>query len=114
MKSIVLTMTTAFVAISLSFPGVGRADGVDMFAKKCAACHGKDGKAQTAMGKKLGIKDLTDAKVQAAATDAEWGKTISEGAKDPSGKVVMPGNQGKISPDEVKDLVKYLRGLKGK
>lgn len=80
-----------------------------MFGHKCAGCHGKDGKAQTSMGKKLGIKDLTEAKVQAASSDAQWEKIILEGVKA-DGKNVMPAF--KISQAEAKDLVKTIRGLK--
>ena len=86
----------------------------EVFSQKCAGCHGKDGKAQTTMGKKLSVKDLTDAKVQAAAKDADWEKSITDGAKDASGKTVMPANKGKISPEDIKALVKVCRDFKGK
>jgi mono/diheme cytochrome c family protein len=86
----------------------------ETFAQKCSACHGKDGKGQTTMGKKLAVKDLTDAKVQAAAKDADWEKAISDGAKDASGKVVMQPSKGKISPEDIKALVKVCRDFKGK
>ena len=39
------------------------------FESNCAKCHGTDGKGQTKMGQKLGIKDYTDAKVQEALKD---------------------------------------------
>ena len=65
--------------------GTVRADGVEMFGKKCAGCHGKDGKAETSMGKKLNIKSLADAKVQSASTDAQWEKIILEGVKSADG-----------------------------
>jgi mono/diheme cytochrome c family protein len=90
--------------------GVVRADGAEMFGKKCAGCHGKDGKAETSMGKKLGIKDLTDAKVQSASTDAQWEKIILEGVKGADGKNSMPAF--KVSPEEAKGLVKACRSLK--
>ena len=37
----------------------------------CAQCHGKNGHADTKMGKNLNAKDLTDPKVQASFTDAQ-------------------------------------------
>ncbi|MGA7743328.1 MAG: cytochrome c [Polyangia bacterium] len=86
----------------------------ETFAQKCAGCHGKDGKGQTTMGKKLSIKDLTDAKVQAAAKDADWDKAISDGVKDAAGKVVMTGFKGKVTPEDIKALVKLCRDFKGK
>ena len=86
----------------------------EIFAQKCAGCHGRDGKGQTTMGKKLSVKDLTDAKVQAAAKDADWEKSIAEGVKNEAGKVVMQPNKGKISPEDIKGLVKVCREFKGK
>ncbi|MGA9656418.1 MAG: c-type cytochrome [Polyangia bacterium] len=86
----------------------------ETFAQNCAGCHGKDGKGQTTMGKKLSIKDLTDAKVQAAAKDADWDKAISDGVKDAAGKVVMTGFKGKVTPEDIKALVKLCRDFKGK
>jgi mono/diheme cytochrome c family protein len=102
-----MMMAVLFVA---GTAGMVRADGAEMFGKKCAGCHGKDGKGETTMGKKLKIKDLTDAKVQAAKTDAQWEKSILEGVKGEDGKVAMPA--AKISPEEAKDLVKVVRGFK--
>jgi mono/diheme cytochrome c family protein len=86
----------------------------EIFNLKCAGCHGKDGKGQTTMGKKLSVKDLTDAKVQAAAKDEVWEKSITEGVKNDAGKVVMQPNKGKISPEDIKALVKVCRDFKGK
>ena len=86
----------------------------EIFAQKCAGCHGRDGKGQTTMGKKLSVKDFTDAKVQAAAKDADWEKGITEGVKDAAGKVVMQPSKGKISPEDIKALVKVCRDFKGK
>ena len=111
MKTALKMMAVLFVFGTAS---AALADGTEMFNKKCAGCHGKDGKAQTAMGKKLSIKDLTDAKVQAAAKDADWEKAITDGAKDAAGKVVMPGFKGKVTPDDIKALVKVSRDFKGK
>ncbi len=98
------------VVFAMGLAGMARADGTEMFGKKCAGCHGKDGKAATSMGKKLNMKDLTDAKVQAASTDAQWEKIILEGVKGEGGKLVMPAT--KCSPDEAKALVKACRSFK--
>ena len=107
MKTLFSTMMALVLAMGMA--GTARADGQEMFGKKCAGCHGKDGKAETSMGKKLGIKDLTDAKVQAASTDAQWEKIILEGFKA-DGKQVMPAT--KVSADEAKALVKACRSFK--
>jgi cytochrome c553 len=78
----------------------------------CAKCHGADGKGQTKVGKKLGVKDYTDAKVQAALKDDEMTKAIVDGVKDKAGKETMKGFKGELSDQEVKDLVAYVRKFK--
>lgn len=85
---------------------------VALFGKKCGSCHGKDGKAATDMGTELKVGDLTKADVQAKFTDDQAVKVIAEGAKEKgSGKEVMPGFKGKLSDDEIKELVKVVRSF---
>jgi mono/diheme cytochrome c family protein len=110
MRTTLALLAAAFIAVATA--GTVRADAGETYGKKCASCHGKDGKGQTTMGKKLGVKDLTDAAVQAASKDDKWAKSIAEGVKDDKGKVVMAAT--KVSPEEVKALVKICRDFKGK
>ena len=77
----------------------------------CSSCHGADGKAQTKTGKKLKIKDYTDAKVQADLKDEEMVKAISEGIKE-TGKEKMKAFKDEISTAEITDLVAYIRKFK--
>jgi cytochrome c553 len=86
------------------------ADVKAVWEKDCAKCHGADGKGDTKMGKKLKIKDYTDAKVQAAMTDEDMFKAVKEGVKDGS-KTRMKPAQG-LSDEEIKGLVKVVRGFK--
>lgn len=82
------------------------------WTKQCAKCHGEDGKGQTAMGKKLVVKDYTDAKVQEKMKDEEMAKATKEGVKDAEGKVKMKGFADALSDDEIKALVKHIREFK--
>lgn len=77
----------------------------------CASCHGEDGSAQTKSGKKLKLRDYTDAKVQAEMKDDEMIKAIADGVKI-DGKEKMKGYKDEISADEIKDLVAFIRKLK--
>ena len=77
----------------------------------CAACHGKDGNGHTMMGRKLEIKDLTDAKVQASFTDDQAAKAIKEGVTE-NGQTKMKAFGDKLSADDIKALVAHIRTFK--
>jgi cytochrome c553 len=81
------------------------------FEKDCAKCHGTDGKGQTKMGQKLGVKDYTDAKVQAELKDDAATKAIKEGLKDKEGKVLMKPAES-LSDSDIKGLIAYIRTFK--
>jgi mono/diheme cytochrome c family protein len=108
MKTPMLTALSLLVASSLSALG---ADAKANWDANCAQCHGKSGNADTKMGKTLGAKDLTDAKVQAGFSDAKAATSIKDGVKD-GGKTTMKAFGGKLSDDEIKALVAYVRTLK--
>src|SRR5476651_177448 len=86
-------------------------DVVKIWDTNCASCHGKDGKGKTMMGRKLDIKDLTDAKVQASFDDALAAKTIKEGVTD-KGTEKMKAFGDKLSDDDIKALVAQVRSFK--
>lgn len=77
---------------------------------QCAKCHGANGNGDTKMGKKLGIKDYTDAKVQAELKDDKAFKSIKEGLKD-GDKTLMKPAEG-LSDDQIKGLVAFMKTLK--
>jgi len=77
----------------------------DNYKTKCAMCHGADGKGNTPMGPKIGVRSFTSP-VVAKETDAEW-TTITK-----KGKNHMPGYEGKLTDQQIGDLVKFMRTLK--
>jgi mono/diheme cytochrome c family protein len=108
MKTIIAVSISILIAAPLS---VRAADAKTNWDNNCAQCHGKDGRADTKMGKTLSAKDLTDPKVQAAFTDAKATQSIKEGVKQ-NGKTTMKAFGGKLTDDEIKALVAYVRTLK--
>jgi mono/diheme cytochrome c family protein len=70
------------------------------FKAKCAACHGADGKGKEMMK----TRDLGAADVQ-KQNDADLTAIITRG------KGKMPA-YGSLTPDQVKDLIAYIRSLK--
>jgi mono/diheme cytochrome c family protein len=108
MKKLLAIGLTVFVASAVSaLAGDAKAN----YESNCAKCHGADGKGQTKMGQKLGVKDYTDAKVQAELKDDAAIKAIKEGLKDADGKTLMKPVEG-LSDDDIKALVAYMRTFK--
>jgi len=103
MKRIVLAL--AILAMLLAPLAAFAADGAAVYKAKCASCHGPDGKGETAIGKSMKLRSLASADVQ-KTTDADLTKIISDG------KGKMPAYKGKLSADEIKALVAYIRTLK--
>ena len=108
MKIIVALSISLLIAAPLS---VRAADAKTNWANNCTPCHGSNGKADTKMGKLLNAKDLTDPKVQAGFTDAQAAEAIKNGVKQ-GGKTTMKAFGGKLTDDEIKALVAYVRTLK--
>ena len=108
MKKLLTMITVLGFAAAMS---ASAADAKENWDKSCAKCHGPDGKGQTKMGQKLGIKDYTDAKVQEALKDEQAIKAIKEGLKDKEGTTLMKPTEG-LSDADIKALVAYVRGFK--
>ena len=87
------------------------ADAKENWSANCTKCHGEDGKGETKMGKKAGAKDYTKAEVQAEMKDDAAFKAIKEGMKEGDKEVMKPYGD-KLSDDEIKALVAYMRTLK--
>jgi len=110
MKTPVAFTVLAMVMIALARNGFA-VDAAANWSRHCASCHGKDGKGDTNMGKKLGVKNYQDAKFQAAFSDAEMARAIKEGVKT-NGKETMKPFGNKLSDLDIKALVAYIRSFK--
>jgi len=108
MKKLLIAGMVGIVAATLS---ARAGDAKDMYEQTCTKCHGADGKGDTKMGKKLGVRDYSDAKVQADLKDDAAIKSLKEGLKDADGKTQMKPFSD-LSDDDVKALVAYMRTFK--
>ena len=98
-----LTLVAALFAGTCLLSAPAKADtaaGEAMFKAKCAGCHGADAKGKEAMK----TRDLSSADVQ-KQSDADLTGIIT------GGKGKMPAYKT-LTPDQVKDLVGYIRSLK--
>ena len=77
-----------------------------VYARHCASCHGRDGRAKGLKARAKGARNLTDGEWQDRVSDERIFNSIN------NGKGKMPGFGKKLSEAEVDSLVKYVRGLK--
>jgi cytochrome c6 len=92
------------VMLGLSFAAQAQSGAEATYKAKCAMCHGAEGKGDSPMGKKLNIRDLGSPEVQ-KQTDAELTTIVTKG----KGKM-MPF-EGKLTADQIGQLVAYIREL---
>ncbi|MCY1074459.1 cytochrome c [Archangium sp. miwbw1] len=97
--------------LSLSVATAAHADETttEVWTAKCKSCHGPDGKAQTQMGKKEAIVDMSQPAWQQAQTDADIREAIAEGS--PRNKK-MKAYKDKLTPAQIDALVAYIRTFK--
>jgi mono/diheme cytochrome c family protein len=100
-------VTVMAVVTAAGFAGVpARAQdgGAALYKTKCAACHGADAKGETVVGKADKIRDLGSTDVQ-QQSDADLTTIIA------SGKGKMPAYGKSLKPEQVKDLITYIRSF---
>lgn len=97
----VLTLGTLFLLVA---PLRGQGDAANLYKTKCAACHGADGKGDTPIAKKLGVRDFASPEVQ-KETDEELIGIIQKGRNK------MPAFGTSLKDPQIKDLVAYIREL---
>jgi cytochrome c6 len=101
----VVLMLGAIFLFAITTCAYAQDDAAALYKSKCQVCHGADGKGDTPMGPKLGVKDFHSPEV-AKMSDAELTEAIEKG------KGKMPAYGGKLTGDQIKSLVKYIRSLK--
>ena len=106
-KNTLLALLRAIVVLLVAVTGstlLAAQDGPTLYKTKCAMCHGPDGKGETPMGKKLNVRDLGSPEVQ-KQTDAELTTIISKG------KNKMPASEGKLTAEQIGQVLAHIREL---
>ena len=99
--TLMLACTSAAVIASAQGPVAG------VYKTKCALCHGTTGAADTPAGKAFNVPSFSSETV-VKESDAN----LLAVAK--SGKGKMPAWQGKLSDDQLKELVAFIRTMQKK
>lgn len=94
------------LALGLAVPSLSFAGdtGPELYKQKCAMCHGPSGEGGARKLTPLGSADVQN------KSDADLKNVIEKGTKGPHG--TMPPYGSKLSPDQVDNLVKFVRSLK--
>ena len=102
-KKTLIAATVLAALVFLSSPVKADNTAEATYKAKCASCHGPDGKGETSMGKMMKAGDFASPDV-AKMSDADLTAAIS------TGKAKMPAFKT-LTPDQVKDLVGYIRAF---
>ena len=83
-------------------------DDAAVFENRCAACHGTDGRARTAQGRKLKAKDLRDSRL----ADADLERQIREGSRIKTGLSVMPAVGNDMTDAEIAAAIRVVKAFR--
>ncbi len=81
------------------------AEGKKIYGYDCAQCHGGTGDGKTDVAKDLKLPDLADPALLKTRTDGELFYIIKNGHGD------MPPEGDRVKPEQLWDLVNYVRSL---
>lgn len=105
-----LTVTVVAITLPLIIGNVtiaanNQPTAAGIYAKHCASCHGKDGRARTFKAKFNHARDLTDPLWQDEVSDERLFNSVMNGKKK------MPAFRKKLSEGQVNSLIAYVRTL---
>ena len=100
----VLAVFVVLALFSLFLPVTRADDAAALYKSKCLMCHAADGSGNSPTGKAMKVPDLRSEDVQ-KKTDAQLIEATT------NGKAKMPAFKGKLTDEQIKDLVKYVREL---
>ncbi|HWY55277.1 MAG TPA: cytochrome c [Terriglobales bacterium] len=106
MQKVFLSFIAPSILCFVALPTATQAqsDAAKLYKTNCALCHSANGSGDSPSGKALHAKDLRSEEVQRQSDEA-----LSEVITKGKGK--MPAFGAKIKPDDVTNLVSYLRAL---
>jgi mono/diheme cytochrome c family protein len=81
-------------------------DAPALFSKNCASCHGPKGAPMPSMVHSMGVADFSKPATLAGVPDSVLRATVTNG----KGRI-MQGFGGRLKPEEIEALVRYVRTL---
>ncbi len=105
-RVLLVAVPTLAAGISATNRSAGQVDGALIFEKRCAGCHGSDGKGV----QRLHTPNFTDPRMQRSLADDQIPTTVRNG-RPGTGGVDMPPWAGKLSEQEILAVTAYVRSL---
>jgi cytochrome c oxidase cbb3-type subunit 3 len=113
-----IKLLTAFLislaaTLFLRFPTLAAEATPELFQDLCTVCHGVGGKGDgpSAQGLEPKPADFTNCKIMSKDSDDVLFKIIKGGGQSAGRSTVMPAWGDSLSDHQIKDLVKFIRGL---
>lgn len=97
----------ALVVAGLAVPALAQDSGKQIYASRCAMCHGQDGLATTPVAKMMNVPSFRSAAAM-KHTEAQLAEITADG------KGKMPEFRSKLSSAQIHDVVEYIRHLQGR
>lgn len=107
MKKIIILLLSIIFIILFSLT-VAAEDGKKIYDKKCASCHGKDGKGNQAMLKMLKVDASLLNLIDKGTLDKSDEELVSIAS---NGLNKMPAYGKELKDEEIKSVVSYIRSL---
>lgn len=105
LKQITRVCIASLLAVSTT--GFAQNTGADTYKSKCQMCHAADGSGNTPAGKSTKVRPFNSDEVMKMSDD-DLIKVTTNG----HGK--MPAYKGKLTDDQIKDVVAYIHTLQKK
>jgi mono/diheme cytochrome c family protein len=109
-----ISSSVLIVSITLGLSALAAAEPTDtLFTDLCSVCHGVGGKGDgpSAQGLEPKPADFTNCKVMAKDSDDVLFKIVKEGGQSVGRSTVMPAWGYSLRDQQIRELVKYIRGL---
>ena len=114
MSRVAISSLILIVSISLWLAPLLAAEGTaTLFSELCSVCHGAGGKGDgpSAQGLEPKPADFTNCKAMAKDSDDVLFKIIKEGGQSVGRSTVMPAWRDALSDQQIRQLVKFIRGF---
>ncbi len=110
---LVVVIALLLVAAGLASAADRVAQGKAAFEQYCVTCHGSGGQGDGPMAASLNPKpkNFADKAYNRSLKDDHLVKTITDGGQSVGKSAAMPKFGGILKPDQVKDVIAFIRSL---